>query len=192
MSIKLLFLAGSARQESVNKKLARYAAAIAKDKGAEATFIDLKDFELPLYDGDYEEAHGLPENAIKLKELFIAHDGFFIASPEYNSSFSALLKNALDWMSRPHIEGEKPLSAYAGKVCALSAASPGALGGLRGLVPLRMLLGNIAVTLTPSQAAIGSAFDAFDEKGKLTQDRDIKMMDKVISELVDTTQKLKG
>jgi len=155
---KLLFFAGSARKESINKKLAKLAADMAQDAGAQVTHIDLKDFEMPLYDGDVEAQNGIPENAKKLKQFFVEHDGFFIASPEYNSSMPPLLKNTLDWISRPHEENEAPLIAFNGKVAALGAVSPGGLGGLRGLVPLRMMLGNIGVTVVPSQVAVGSGF----------------------------------
>jgi len=108
----------------MNKKLAQLAAKMAKKDGIEKTFIDLKDYEMPLYNGNLEDKNGLPENAIKIKQLFIESDGIFIASPEYNGSFSALLKNTLDWISRSHLENEPPLSAYKGKVAAISAVSP--------------------------------------------------------------------
>lgn len=192
MAIKLLFLAGSTRVESINKKLAKYAQAQASKKEVEAVFIDLKDYPLPLYDGDLEDENGLPENAIILKKMFMECDGFFIASPEYNSSFSALLKNTIDWMSRPHSEGEKPLIAYKGKVAAIAGVSPGGLGGLRGLVPLRMLLGNIGVHVIPTQAAIGDGFNAFDKVGELTQSSHINMIDGVLNEFIATTKAHKG
>lgn len=124
MSSKILFLAGSARKDSLNKKLAKVAYELAIEQGADATFIDLKDYPLPIYDADDEVAGGLPENAIKLKALFVEHSGIFIASPEYNSSFSALLKNTIDWISRPHTEKERPLSAFADKVAGLASTSP--------------------------------------------------------------------
>ncbi len=92
---------------------------MAKEVGASVTYVDLKDFEMPLYDGDFEEQNGVPENAIKLKKLFVEHDGFFIASPEYNSSMSPLLKNSLDWISRPHEKNEVNLIAFMGKVAGL-------------------------------------------------------------------------
>ena len=187
---KLLFFAGSARAESINKKLANHAAAIAEKAGADATLIDLKDFEMPLYDGDLEAQESLPENAKKLKQLFTEHDGFFIASPEYNSSLSPLLKNTLDWISRPHTENETPLIAFRGKVAALGAVSPGGLGGLRGLVPLRMMLGNIGVTVIPSQVAVGNGFQAFDEDGKLTDERQATMLQSTIDEFIKMADKL--
>ncbi|NQY26359.1 MAG: NAD(P)H-dependent oxidoreductase [Piscirickettsiaceae bacterium] len=188
--VKLLFLAGSARKDSINKKLAKLAAEIAQDAGAQVTYIDLKDFEMPIYDGDFEQENGVPDNAKKLKQLFSDHDGFFIASPEYNSSMSALLKNSLDWISRPHEENEAPLIAFRGKVAALSAVSPGGLGGLRGLVPLRMMLGNIGVTVIPSQIAVSSGFQAFDEDGQLGDDNQVRMLKATVDEFIKTANRL--
>lgn len=188
--VKLLFLAGSARKDSINKKLAKLAAEIAQDAGAQVTYIDLKDFEMPLYDGDFEQDNGIPDNAKKLKQLFAQHDGFFIASPEYNGSMSALLKNSLDWISRPHEENEAPLIAFRGKVAALGAVSPGGLGGLRGLVPLRMMLGNIGVTVVPSQVAVSSGFQAFDEDGQLSDDNQARMLKATVDEFVKTARGL--
>ena len=190
MSAKLLFLAGSARQDSVNKKLAQNACNMAKELGADATFIDLKDYVMPIYDGDLEAESSLPEKAVELKKVFMEHEGLFIASPEYNSSFSPLLKNALDWISRPHTENEVPLSAYRGKVVALSAASPGGFGGLRGLVPLRMMLGNISTTVIPEQFALTNAFEAFNEKGELVGVQQVMGLKMVVESLVDKTKKL--
>lgn len=188
---KIVFFAGSTRKESINKKLANLAANMAEAAGAEVTVIDLKDYEMPLYNGDLEMQEGIPDNAKKLKQVFIDHDGFFIASPEYNSSYSALLKNTIDWMSRAHEENETPLVAYKGKIAALGAISPGALGGLRGLVSLRMLLGNIGVTVVPSQVAIGTGFKAFDSEGKLNDEGNTSRLQATINELLRTADRLK-
>ena len=190
MTAKLLFFAGSARKESMNKKLAKLAADMAQDAGAHVTHIDLKDFEMPLYDGDVEAQNGIPENAKKLKQLFVEHDGFFIASPEYNSSMPPLLKNTLDWISRPHEENEASLIAFHGKIAALGAVSPGGLGGLRGLVSLRMMLGNIGVTVVPSQVAVGSGFQAFDENEHLKDDRHAGMLKATIDEFVKIANRM--
>lgn len=187
---KLLFFAGSTRRESLNQKLAHKAAKLAEGEGAEVTVIKLKDFQMPLYDGDLEAAEGLPENAIRLKKLFVEHDGFYIASPEYNSSFSAVLKNALDWISRPHEKNETPLSAFSGKIAAIGSVSPGALGGLRGLVPLRMMLGNIAVHVIPNQVAISFGFEAFDAEDELKDESHVQMLEASIKQFVQTTQAL--
>jgi NAD(P)H-dependent FMN reductase len=187
--VKLMFFAGSARKDSINKKLAKIAADMAQKAGAQVTYIDLKDFEMPLYDGDLEAQNGLPENAKKLKQLFVEHDGFFIASPEYNSSMSPLLKNSLDWISRPHKENEAPLIAFNGKVAALGSVSPGGLGGLRGLVSLRMMLGNMGVIVTPSQTAISSALQAFDDNEQLKDENQIAMLKATIDDFVKIATK---
>ncbi len=189
---KILMFAGSARKASTNKQLAALVASTAQAAGAEVTLIDLKDFEMPIYDGDLEGDTGLPENAKRLKQLFVEHDGLFIASPEYNSSFSPLLKNALDWISRPHTENEQPLWAYNGKVAALGSVAPGALGGLRGLVPLRMMLGNIGVTVVPNQVAISNGFTAFDDDGALKVEQQSQMLKAMIDQLIMTTQAMTG
>lgn len=187
---KLLFFAGSSRRGSLNKKLASKAAKLAEQKSVDVSVIDLKDFQMPLYDGDLEAAEGLPENAINLKKLFVEHDGFYIASPEYNSSFSALLKNALDWISRPHEKDETPLSAFGGKIAAIGSIAPGALGGLRGLVPLRMMLGNIGVHVVPNQVAIPFGFEAFDDEDELKDERHVQMLTASIEQFVETARVL--
>lgn len=187
---KLLFFAGSTRKSSLNQKLAQKAAELAKTMDAEVTVINLEDYSMPIYNGDLESSNGLPENAIKLKKLFREHDGFYIASPEYNSSYSALLKNAIDWISRPHEENEPPLSAFKDKVAAIGAVAPGALGGLRGLAPLRMLLGNIAVHVVPNQVAIPFGFEAFSNDNKLESEQHNQMLEASVSQLVNTAAAL--
>jgi NAD(P)H-dependent FMN reductase len=121
---RILAFAGSARRSSYNKLLVRIAARGAVRAGGDVSIIDLVDYELPLFNEDLESDEGTQENAVKLKQLFLEHDGLLIASPEYNSSISPLLKNAIDWVSRP-AEGEPPLAAYTGKVAVLMSASPG-------------------------------------------------------------------
>lgn len=173
---RILAFAGSARQDSFNKKLIRIAADGANSAGAEVTLIDLADYLLPLYNGDLEEASGLPENAMKLKKLFLEHDGLLISAPEYNSSITPLLKNTIDWVSR-QAPGEGPLAAYKDKVATIMAASPGGLGGLRGLVHLRAILENIGVIVLPDQRAVANASNAFDAVGKL---QDAKLQQSVM------------
>lgn len=182
---KILFFAGSTRKESFNKKLAKNAQKIADDLGATTSFVDLKDFPMPLYDGDLEEKSGLPEKALEFKKIMIEHDAIFITSPEYNSSFSAVLKNTIDWISRPSQKGEQPLIAFNDKIAAICATSPGALGGLRGLTPLRLLLSNINVTVLPNQYALTGAFKAFDESGNLKEDFK-KPLENVVTKLVNS------
>jgi chromate reductase len=163
---RILALAGSLRKDSYNKKLVQIAIQGARRAGADVTYIDLRDYPLPIYDGDLEAASGIPENGQKLKRLFIEHDGLLIASPEYNSSITGVLKNIIDWVSRP-APNEASLVAFTGKVATLMSASPGALGGLRGLVHVRSILGNINVIVLPGQIAISRASEAFNEDGSL-------------------------
>lgn len=169
--VKILAFAGSSRKASFNKQLIRIAAEGAQRAGAEVTLIDLLDFPMPLFNQDLEQAEGMPEQAARFKQLLIEHQGLMIASPEYNSAFSPLLKNCIDWASRAQSNDEPPLLAFRGKYACLMAASPGGLGGLRGLVFLRMLLGNIGVTVLPDQQAIGHAGEAFDKAGSLVNER---------------------
>lgn len=186
---KVLAFAGSTRRESFNKKLAQAATTIANTLAADATFVDLAEFPMPIYNGDLEAAEGIPEHATHLKELMKAHDAFIIASPEYNSSVTAVLKNTIDWVSRPG-DGEPPLAAFTGKVAGLVAASPGALGGMRGLVHARAILGNIGVLVIPSQVALGSAHSAFADDGTLADEAMGKRLAAFTAELVETARKL--
>ncbi len=163
---RILAFAGSARQDSFNKKLVKIAAEGAKAAGAEVTYLDFRELPLPLFDEDLEAATGLPGNVRHLKALMKAHQGFLIACPEYNGSITPLLKNAIDWASRPE-PGEPSLVCFKEKVAALMSTSPGGLGGLRGLVHIRAILGNIGVLVLPDQQAIGNAHQAFDPSGNL-------------------------
>ena len=189
MSPKVLAFAGSARTESFNKKLIACAAARAREAGADVTELDLRDYPLPLFDQDLEAAEGMPENGQALKQMFIDHDAFLISAPEYNSSITPLLKNTIDWISRPG-ENEPPLVAYRGKVAGLLAASPGALGGLRGLVHVRSILGNIGVLVVPNQLAVNRAHEAFGEDGNLVDQRQRDQVDQVVNQLVEVTSRL--
>ena len=181
---KVLCFAGSLRKDSHNKKLVKLAAKLVDEVGGEATFIDLKDYDLPLYDGDIEAASGLPENAKKLKKIMKEHQAFLIASPEYNSALSAVLKNVIDWTSRPE-QGEKSLEAYTGKVAGLLAASPGAMGGLRGLVGVRSILGNIGVIVIPDQIAVAQSHEAFEEDGSLKDSKKQDVVKRIAARVVE-------
>lgn len=163
---RILAFAGSTRRGSWNKKLVRIAVSGAESAGAEVTLVDLADFPMPLYDGDLETEKGIPENGLKFKRLMHEHGGFLISCPEYNSSISGVLKNTIDWASR-QAEGEKPLECFKGKIVSLMSASPGRLGGLRGLVHVRAILGNIGCIVLPEQVAVPSAGDAFSDDGRL-------------------------
>lgn len=162
----ILAFAGSTRKESYNKKLVKIAVKAAEKAGAIVTYVDLSDYQMPIYDADYEEANGLPENAKKFKQLLKDHNGILIASPEYNSAISPLLKNAIDWATRPE-PGEQPLICFKNKLCCLLSASPGKLGGLRGLASLRSILGNINVFVLPYQLAVPNAMEVFDDENNI-------------------------
>ena len=167
MSIpKILAFAGSSRQDSFNKKLVKIAAEGARLAGAEVTYLDFKDLPMPLFDEDLEAEAGIPENVKTFKALMKAHQGLLIACPEYNSSITPLLKNAIDWASRPE-PGEPGLACFRDKVAVIMSVSPGAFGGLRGLVHVRAILGNIGVLVLPNQKGIAKAHEAFDENGQL-------------------------
>ncbi|MGA9380566.1 MAG: NAD(P)H-dependent oxidoreductase [Phormidium sp.] len=188
---KLLAFAGSIRKDSYNKKLVQVAANGARSVGAEVTYIDLRDFSMPLFDEDLEKEEGMPESALKFKELMIAHDGLLIACPEYNSSITPVLKNAIDWASRPG-ENEPPLAAFVDKVAAIMSASPGALGGLRGLVTVRSILGNIKVIVLPDQIAVPKAYEAFNPDGSLKDPKQQESVEKLGANVANVVAKLKA
>lgn len=189
---KILAFAGSTRTESYNKKLVRIAAQGAERAGGEVTVVDLRDFAMPLYDGDLEAQEGLPEAAKRWKALLIAHDGFLISSPEYNSSISGVLKNAIDWASRAETEDELDLLCFKGKVAALMSASPGRLGGLRGLVTVRSILNNIGTLVLTEQVAVSKAHEAFTEAGSLADSRQQITIERLGAGLVEILQKIKA
>jgi NAD(P)H-dependent FMN reductase len=187
--VKVLCFAGSLRKDSYNKKLVKIAMNAAQDAGAKVTFIDLKDYPMPVYDADLEEAHGIPESVVKLKKQMKQNQAFLISSPEYNSSISGALKNAIDWASRP-APGEKKLECFAGKIAGIMSASPGGLGGLRGLVPLRSILDNIGTMVLPEQHGIPFADKAFDANGNLLDKKMEANIKALATRLVDITKRL--
>lgn len=190
MTVKLLAFAGSLRQDSFNKKLAKLLAQYGNEAGAEVEFIDLADLPMPLFNEDDESANGIHENALKFKQKMNQADGFIIASPEYNGSYSAVLKNVIDWASR-QAEGEGMLESFKDKYAAIFATSPGAFGGLRGLGQLRLLLSGIGTTVLSSQVAIPKANDAFDDSGNLVSEKRIETLKSIVSRLVKTCAAMK-
>jgi len=188
---KILAFAGSTRKDSFNKKLVKVAADAARGAGALVTYVDLKDIPMPLYDGDLETEQGIPENAKKFKAMLLEHDGFLISAPEYNSSISGVLKNAIDWASRP-VPGEAPFACFAGKVVTLMSASPGALGGLRGLIIVRSLFSNIRAIVLPDQVAVPKAHEAFDTDGKLKDPKQQASIEALGRDLVSMLGKIKA
>jgi chromate reductase len=183
---RALVFAGSIRADSLHRKLARAAAEELRREGVEVTFADLRDYPMPLYDGDLEAGAGLPETARAFRDLLEQHDTFVIASPEYNGSFPALLKNAIDWASRPVRTGDRPAAVFRGKTAALLAASPGPGGGRRGLRHLRELLQMIGVEVLPVEVAIPRAFEAFDAEGRLARAEAVRDLSTMVDALLGT------
>ena len=181
---KLLVFAGSTRQQSFNRQLAHATANLARASGAEVTLLELSSLDIPMYNADLE-AQGTPHDVIKLKEIMDAHPAWIIASPEYNGSYTTLLKNTIDWASSPVKShpvwsiGSKP---FAGKVIGLLSASPGALGGLRSLSHLGPLLQTLQCWVCPQQFALGRAGEAFDTQGAFKSDLHRKSTQAVVDQ----------
>lgn len=163
---KILAFSGSTRRDSCNRKLLNSAVSATRAAGGDVTVIDLADFSLPVYNGDLEASEGVPGKAQQLKTLFKQHQALLIASPEYNSSISPVLKNTIDWISREW-QGESGLVPYQGKTALILAASPGNLGGMRMLPHLRQILTALGVIVTPKQVSVADADHAFNEDGSL-------------------------
>lgn len=189
--IKILALAGSTRSESFNKKILKVAVFGAREAGAEVTIVDLQDYRMPLYDGDFEQKEGLPSNVLKIKELFSQNHGFLFALPEYNGSLSGVFKNTIDWVSRSD-KGEAPLHCFNGKVAGLISASPGNFGGMRGLVHARSLLEIINVVVMPEQVCVPRAHEVIDEYGNIRPEITMKSLEKLGANLVDLTLRVRG
>ena len=190
-SARILAFAGSTRSTSWNQKILNIAAQGAIDAGASVTQIQLQDYPLPIFDQDLEAEQGHNEYSIALKKLFREHDGLLLACPEYNSSITPLLKNTIDWVSRP-ITDEPRLAAFAGKTAALMSASPGGLGGHRGLVHVRSTLASIGVLVLPEQVSIPLIHQEFDADGNMTDTRHRQSLLTLGRSLAETTARIVG
>ena len=190
MPVRLLAFSGSTRAGSLNQTLLELAVAEARARGAEVTEVRLKAFDLPLYDGDLE-ASAFPQGAHELKALFRSHHGFLIASPEYNGGVSGVLKNAIDWVSRP-TDGENlvALSGFRGKVAGLMAASISPFGGLRGISHLRQILSTIQVTVATEQVLVPFAQSAFDDERRLKEPLPAQLLGGLVARVIDLAERL--
>jgi chromate reductase, NAD(P)H dehydrogenase (quinone) len=190
----LLIFAGSTHALSFNRKLAAVAADLGREAGAAVTHIELADFDLPLYNADLE-AKGTPRDVVRLKELFFAHPAWIVVSPEYNGSYTGLMKNTIDWVSSP-IKGDPVWSSgskpFAGKVVGMLAASPGALGGLRSLSHLAPLLMNLQCWVSPKQFALSKAGEAFTPEGQLVNEPAKDSVRGVVEQVLWATRKFQG
>jgi chromate reductase len=184
---RILAFAGSTREGSHNKRLIKVAAEAARAAGAEVTLIDLRDYPMPPYDGDLE-AQGLPASVVALKEMFKAHDGLLISAPEYNGGMSGMLKNVIDWVSRRG-DDDRRLVAFSGKFGGLMSASPGRLGGVRGLGQLRHVLTTMGVLVVPQQRGIDAAHMAFGEDGRLKDPEQQAAIEAIAARLVDLVRR---
>lgn len=164
--VKVLAFSGSTREDSFNKKLILEAATIARQLDAKVTVINLNDYAMPFYDGDFEIKEGMPVKAKQFRQLMIESDVVIIASPEYNGSLSAILKNTIDWASRNETSAGSR-EAFKGKRFVLLSASPGSGGGARGLAHLRTVLENVGGTVLPQVVTVPDAYNAFDDQGLL-------------------------
>jgi NAD(P)H-dependent FMN reductase len=181
---RLLFFAGSTREGSFNKKLARLAHQIAAVNGIESVFVNLTDYPMPIYNGDLEAREGPPERARAFKALLGEYPGVFIASPEYNSSVTPLLKNTLDWVTRVKAKGESGLEVFKSRVFAVSGASPGYYGTMRSLLNLRQILSvGMGALVIPQQMALPRASEAFDADGSLKDKKQQEMLKGVVEAL---------
>jgi len=185
-SPRILAFAGSARHESLNRKLLAVTVAATREAGGEVTLLDLNEFTMPLYHGDLEDEQGMPANATKLVGLITSHDALLIASPEYNSYFTPLLKNTIDWCTRAD---DNP---FTGKVAAVVSASPGQYGGVRSATHLRALLLHLGCHLVPAQCNLPRAHEAFADDGALKDARAFKNVQAVAQQLVEVAAHFSG
>ncbi|SBV33557.1 conserved protein of unknown function [uncultured Sphingopyxis sp.] len=183
-------IVGSIREGSYNRALGELAAASLEAQGASVTRVDLAAFDLPLYSAALE-ADAFPPDVQRLKTLFAAQDGLLFVSPEYNGSLTPLLKNAIDWASRPTgDEGLVALSAYRGKAAAIMSASISPFGGLRGLMHLRQILSTIQMLVIPEQVLVPNAHAAFAEDGSLKEPLPASLVDMTAARLVAVAKAL--
>jgi len=170
---RILAFAGSLRKHSYSKRVLKAAIEGAEKAGAEVTFVDLRDYPMPIYNPDDHERNGFDENALEFQRLLTLHDGLLISSPEYNGSLPAALKNVIDWASRQSDKYERR-DVFPGKFAAMIASSPGSLGGVRSLAHLRGVLTSVGVNVLPREVAVSFAGEKFDGDGDEMTDQKMK------------------
>jgi chromate reductase len=190
-AVKILAFSGSARRGSLNKELVNVAAKKAEALGADATLVDLRDYPMPIYDGDLEDAEGLPATAEDLRILFKQQDGFLISSPEYNGGYSALLKNTLDWLSRPY-PGDPVLAPFRGKACCLMSASPSGFAGTGGLAQIQPIITKLRMVLHHRTYSLPRAHQYFDGAGNLADPNQSEALGLVVEGAVALSGQVSG
>jgi chromate reductase, NAD(P)H dehydrogenase (quinone) len=189
-ALKILVIPGSLRTGSLNARLAATIAAELAKAGAEVTRISLADFPLPIYDGDLQAKSGVPKAAINLKRMMSAHHGVLIVTPEHNSSVPALLKNAIDWVSRVHELHEARGQVFRDRAFAIAAASGNRLGGTRALAALRLILSACQAPVIPSQLALSFANEAYDDMDRLKHPADTEALKALVRQLIEFSQRM--
>lgn len=186
---KIFVFSGSTRKESLNKKLAHVAADLARGEGLEVTWLDLKDYPLPIYNGDDEASRGVPDALKGLREIFTSHSGWIVSNPEYNASFTPLFKNTIDWLSRP-FEGDSSLKCFQRKTALLLSASPGAFAGLRAAPQVRALFSQLGTLVAPPTFGLAKAHEAFDADGKLKDPKNLEALKASVATFASLVKKL--
>ena len=191
---RIVVMAGSRRREALSRRVAAACVRALDAAGAEVERVELDDYPAPLYDGDLEAASGLPEAIVRLQRVLHASDGVLVVNPEYNGSLTPLLKNTLDWCSRPNPADPERSGGkvYAGRAAAVVGSSPGALGGMRVLFHIRDVLGYLGMQVIPQQLAVGKAGEAVGDDDRLRDAAQQEMLDKLAAALVDTARRLRA
>jgi NAD(P)H-dependent FMN reductase len=189
-ALKILVIPGSLRTGSLNAKLAATLAVELAQAGAEVTRISLGDFPLPIYDGDLQAKSGVPKQAVNLKRMMSAHHGVLIVTPEYNASIPALLKNAIDWVSRVQDPQESRGQVFRERAFAIASASGGRLGGARALMALRLILSACQAMVVPNQLALSFAGEAYDDMDRLKLAADIEAQKALVAQLIEFSQRM--
>lgn len=176
---KIALISGSTRAQSINRNLVTAMAYVFKDMGAKPVKIDLSAYDMPIYNGDWEDENGIPKTTNNLVRRLRNCDGVFIATPEYNGCLPALLKNTIDWSTRVGLEH------FSEPVYGIGAASPGPLSGIMALKQLHFILTRLGASVVPTQVGCGMAETAFDTKGRFVDGRPKSFAQKMATQMLD-------
>ena len=184
-NVKVLLFAASLRKDSLNRRLIELVAPMLEKRDIEIDRAAMSDFDCPFYDGDAEDARGIPEGATRLRDRLNAADAFIISSPEYNASMPGILKNLIDWVSRFRPQ------PFNGKQAFLMSASPSMVGGNRGLWSLRIPLEHLGARVYPDMFSLAQAHTAFKEDGNLSHETLQKRLDGILGCFLDLVEAAK-